>query len=1205
MPPSACDRGPDHHMSWLREPDAEPIPGYRLIEPLGSGGFGEVWKCTAPGGLLKAIKFVYGSLKSEDVDAVRAEQERKALERVKRATHPFVLSLERIEESADGELMIVMELAEKSLHDLFVEFQEAGQTGIPRADLLRYLEDAAQGLDFLNDRHNLQHLDVKPRNLFLISDRVKVADFGLVKSLEGRSSSGMMGGVTPIYAAPETFRGKISKQSDQYSLAVVYMELLTGKRPFHGKNIRQIALQHMTEPPDLAPLAPGDRAAVARALAKEPGKRFPSCMAFVRALAPGPSAVVVTDLEDESDLGPAGYPGAGGPATPQPDDVPATSLLARQARAAVGTQPVLELQVQAKPAVRSSHELRPTRPDLDVRARSTPRPEGGVLRPTLFLGVGSFGWHALLELRCRLLDRFGDLGQLPAFRFLYLDSDPDALREATAGTSEVTLSPAEVFPLPLQPVAKYRRRMLDHLESWLPREKLYSIPRSLKPGNVRALGRLAFCDNYLHFQARLRRELAAATHTDTLVQTAAVTKLPASDNCPRVYVLASAVEGVSGGLTDLGYTLRRLLDQLNFPHAPTAAVVYCGSPLDPATPAQEQANFYATLTELNHFQDPNVSFLAQYGPEGPQVADHRSPFDSVYLTLRRDRTPLGLRESIAHLATYLTHDLASPLGAELEQRRGTAPGPQALPFRSFGTSTAWYPRGLLLRVAARKACERLMGVWRSTEHVPPTPEVEQVCAEAFADPGLTTEALVAALNDAAAQPGEGTPSEVTERYLAALEVQAAGVEVAGAWSAQALERVREWAGTGAARDPDTNWQKSIFFRHLQLAALRLAEEWDRRLTGQVLRVMQLPGYRLAHGETALARLIQYCDQAVALQLQQVERHFESLRPVRDGLAAAQAQCQAGGFKLFGGGPQRALRYFLAQVGQFARLRVAQDMLEAALIFFRSLRSRLEDRIKDIGFSRQRLKALEQLLAAPVGDWAGPQAFTGENGDAAPGLLRDPFWEAVQGTATVEIVLPGGESDLEKSAGQFIDSLRPEHWQQLDEELHAKVLAPLGNLLSACTGNANLLRHLGRPLVEQTAAYLGGILPITDVAQVEYSAAKARGKDLGEGIRKTHQGAVPVLGGQDEKAQAAYLLVPDSEAGRSLGFEAQRAIPGLTVVKSNALTELTVCREQDSLGVAELQQLLNLSRLAYQEMAPQPPTSPHARFDVIEWLPLEP
>src|SRR5438128_961973 len=237
-------------MTCVREANAEPIPGYRLLEPLGAGGFGEVWKCEAPGGLFKAVKLVYGNLDGFDIEAARAEQELAALQRIKEVRHPFVLSLERIE-VVSGQLVIVMELADKSLHDALVEYQATGLVGVPRDTLLRYMRDAAEALDHMNEKHGLQHLDIKPRNLFLVSDRVKVADFGLVKHLERASASGILGGVTPLYAPPETFQGKISPTTDQYSLAIVYQELLTGQRPFNGKNARALAQQHLQEDPDV------------------------------------------------------------------------------------------------------------------------------------------------------------------------------------------------------------------------------------------------------------------------------------------------------------------------------------------------------------------------------------------------------------------------------------------------------------------------------------------------------------------------------------------------------------------------------------------------------------------------------------------------------------------------------------------------------------------------------------------------------------------------------------------------------------------------------------------------------------------------------------------------------------------------------------------------------------------------------------------
>lgn len=302
------------------EANSEPIAGYRLIERLGEGGFGEVWKAEAPGGIHKAVKFVFGEIPgAKGTDEKKAERELKGLSRIRDIRHPFILSMDRYE-FVEDRLVIVMELADRDLADRMRECKRQGLTGIPRRELLKYLLEAAEALDLMNFECDLQHLDIKPSNLFLVKHHVKVADFGLAKDLEGVSAN-VTSGMTPMYAAPEVFDGKVSRNTDQYSLAILYQELLTGKLPFLGPSPIQFMTQHLTMEPNLEPLPAEDRAIVRRALEKEPTNRFHSCREFIESLLEVRPAAVNSASPNLVGRGVAGNgaisPGAGAAGTPR------------------------------------------------------------------------------------------------------------------------------------------------------------------------------------------------------------------------------------------------------------------------------------------------------------------------------------------------------------------------------------------------------------------------------------------------------------------------------------------------------------------------------------------------------------------------------------------------------------------------------------------------------------------------------------------------------------------------------------------------------------------------------------------------------------------------------------------------------------------------------------------------------------------------
>jgi hypothetical protein len=852
------------------------------------------------------------------------------------------------------------------------------------------------------------------------------------------------------------------------------------------------------------------------------------------------------------------------------------------------------------------------------------QPQTGALRPTLILGLGSFGKQALLELRCRFLDRFGDLNKIPLLRFLCIDPDAEVVNKATCGDPEVAFTRNEVYHLPLQTVNHYRKRMLDQITEWLPREKLYGIPRSLQTQGSRALGRLAFADNHQRLLARLRRELQQITHPDSLYQSVSQTGLALRDNTPRLYVIAAAGGGGSGLLVDLGYALRRLLQQLRFPDACITSLLLIGAPEDPATPRLEQANVYATLTELNHFSDPAIPFAAQYGADGQRIVDPGPPFQSVYLVPLTHRSPEALRDAVAHLGSYLFHELTTPLGLRLDALRQAGPGPTATAFRSFGTYAVWFPRGLLLRLAARKACRRLIEDWMQTEDAPARAEVEAACARAAADPGLQPENLAARIEQAATTTPHAelaaTPAETLTSVLATLEEQAqqtVALDDPGNWARQALGRVREWVGTGPESGLDVGeWKKNRLGRALGGAAQKVAEEWDRDLAATLLRLMDHPGRRVAAAEQAFTRLQKICVEASQSYRERLEQQTARTDKAWQYLEKALEACLGGGggggwglqALFFGNRTRRQLRVFMDHLAAFARQRLAEEVVAAAQQFYASLHGRLSQRLRDLQFCRQRLRHLEESLDTPEVD--GDALTVTRLGSDTP-LGNSPlpstetFWESIRQSATAHVVLPQGELDLERAALRFLGGLHPEHWTQLDQALQDRVLGKLGGLQNACSSCSDLARHLAAPLVDQAASSLGAHLAIMDVAQVQFSLAQTQNQDVASQTRQCLERAEPLVSGKDPASQQAFLLIPASEAGKQFGEEARKAVPEVKPVHVPGQADLMFCREQGLLTLEDLQQLLAPCRPAYETLANVPHSSPHARCDIMDWVPLDP
>lgn len=586
----------------------EIIAGYTLERRIGSGGFGEVWKASAPGGLEKAVKILYGQF-----DDQQAETELKSLERIRSLHHPFLLNIERIE-ICSGRLVIVTELAEASLEDYYAECRKRRLDGIPYEELLKFLRDAADALDYMSSKHGLQHLDVKPDNLLLQGGHVKVADFGLTKDLSQTQVS-LVGAFTPLYAPPELYEGCPAPSSDQYSLAIVYQTLLTGIPPFVGRTAAQLAAQHLNSQPNLQPLSVTDRPAVARALSKNPDARFPSCRDFLE------------ELEHRRSGRDERKPRTKAPAQKRrsPDDA---------------SDPILAGSTEFVDTYKESAPFKKIEVDETKSA---------LFRPTLFVGLGGIAGLVLRELKQRIAERFGEDARLPGLGFLYLDTDRDAIvggRRGDFGCLDLN----ETLAIPLRSPQEYKDSDVD-FSSWLSRRWLYNIPRSRKVEGMRPLGRLAFADHQAAIRKKLHEHFTRLVSDEALSVTREQTGLNFQAGPPNVVVLASITGGTgSGAVLDLGYLIRDELSSMALEESRVESLLLFGTDYRDKDRDVAVANALCVIKELDHFRHDGFPSDPTCGLE--ESAD--PPYQDTYLFhLGEHISVTGLEDGVSAVTEHL------------------------------------------------------------------------------------------------------------------------------------------------------------------------------------------------------------------------------------------------------------------------------------------------------------------------------------------------------------------------------------------------------------------------------------------------------------------------------------------------------------------------------------------------------------------------
>ena len=264
------------------------IGRYKIVRELGRGAMGVVYHAVDPNiGRPVAIKTIYlgGPRKPEEIDRMRERLFREARS-AGILSHPGIVTIYDVEHQGDL-AYIAMEFVDGPTLDNLMSRPQP----LPADQMFSILNQTAAALDYAHER-GIVHRDIKPANIMVTANgTAKITDFGIAKvtASEQFTMTGTIVG-TPHYMSPEQVQGQpIDGRSDQFSLAVIAFEMLTGEKPYTGEHLTTVVYKIVAEEPvpanRLNPSVSGAiETVLKRGLAKRSDARYRTCQDFVEAL---------------------------------------------------------------------------------------------------------------------------------------------------------------------------------------------------------------------------------------------------------------------------------------------------------------------------------------------------------------------------------------------------------------------------------------------------------------------------------------------------------------------------------------------------------------------------------------------------------------------------------------------------------------------------------------------------------------------------------------------------------------------------------------------------------------------------------------------------------------------------------------------------------------------------------------------------------